>query len=380
MQKLDDLYEITNSNESFIDVDALGYSARVLRALSFKTGDDIAFKVLRRERLGEPDVWKRFVTEVKLLRMLSHTPVAIQMLDCGFASDTAHDLPVDGHIFSCDLDIQKFSTSLPEYLAKSWRPYIALERLPKEHNLLRLIRGADGDGGHPFRLPTEEGLRLAMQFTEFLCEMHELHTAYIDHKPEHVYWDGIQLRVIDFNVSQILEKKLGAEDIANRKKQDMRHFMASVLYTVFTGRDFRYQNQGMAPSARPSDPNFVENTFRGVTHLDFGMEETLLPQLTDLINQTMDPASTLTSVEFLDELNKCAAVLGWEETGYPASADASLSHEEILNGLSALREAQRKISEARDHFLTARAHHPNDQESRRLYREASEFYKHRVLP
>ena len=53
-----------------------------------------------------------------------------------------------------------------------------------------------------WRLPSEEGLALALQFGELLKMSHQKGIVYLDHKLEHVYWDGVQLRIIDMNSSQ----------------------------------------------------------------------------------------------------------------------------------------------------------------------------------
>ncbi len=380
MQNLEDLYEIRNRNGTFIDEYALGYSARVVRAMSFRTGQDTAFKILRRERINEVDVWPRFVTEVRILTALNKNRVAVRMFDCGFVSDHVNEFPISGHIQSCDLDVDQFISQLPGYREQGWRPYIALELIPLAHNLLKLIRGADGNGTHALRLPTEEGLTLAIQFSDFLQEMHSKNMVYIDHKPEHAYWDGKQLRVIDFNVSQIFKENISAPESASLVRKDMANFVKGVLYTSFTGLDFRYQSQGLAPSARPSDPTNVDKTFGQVNHLDFGMQETLLPQLAALINRAADSSSNMTATEFTDELKKCAAAMGHGRPGYPVTKDATQSREETLKGLAALRDAQNKLEQARDHFLTARELCPEIEENRRLYKATSEFYNHRVLP
>lgn len=376
MTGISELYDI---RPNFIDKDALGFSARVTKAISLRTGDDVAIKVLRLEHLDDAEVWGRFSTESKLLHLLKEQPAIVNFSDCGYLSDVSQSCPTNGEIISLGTNVEEFSENLAKYRKKRWRPYLALELIPAKHSLLMLIRGANGDNLNPIRLPTEEGINLALQFLEILVEMHRNDAIYVDHKPEHVYWDGQQLRIIDFNVSMFLEKESSLSVKALGKQEDLRNFIKGVLYTVFTGRDFRYQNQNRAPTAAPSDPKAVREKFSLVDHLDFGMQETLLPQLVELMNHSMtDPK--LNAEGLLDGFQNCAAMLGWSSAKYPASSESILARKEILIGLSALREAQQKLQEARNHFLEAGLHNPADKEGSRLYLETSAFYQKRVLP
>src|SRR5690606_6446294 len=86
---------------------------------------------------------------------------------------------------------------------KGWRPYLALEYLPRHHNLFYQMKPNTPNSRR--RLPTEEGIDLAMQFGEFLQAAHDQSIVYLDHKLEHVYWDGTRLRVIDLNSSRLIE-------------------------------------------------------------------------------------------------------------------------------------------------------------------------------
>lgn len=374
MHPLDQLYDIGR----YIDTKALGFSARVSQATHWATGQDVAFKVLRREHARDDRVWAQFAAEVELLELFRRTGTINHMIDCGYVSDQSHERPVEGEIASHGRDVDGFRQDMAVRWAHGWRPYIALELLPAEHCLLNLIHSADGEGQPPLRLPTEEGLTLAMQCAKFLAYAHALDVVYWDHKPEHAYWDGQRLRIIDLNVSRRLNADLGAEECAAEKRKDVRYLILGVLYTAFTGHDFRFQDQ--APQASPSAPDALEMRFNGITHLDFGMEDTLLPALPELVNYFVSSSSVdLTAYALLDGLRKAAALIGWE-AGYAASEEARAARDEIQQGLAALRQAQAGIVKAREHFLRARTLNPADRESERLYHGASEFYQRRVLP
>lgn len=374
MSALIQLYEIGG----YVDTYAPGFSARVARATHWPSGRDVAFKVLRREHLNDAWVWNQFAVEADLLLRLRHSPVIAQMADCGYVSDDAHDVPAEGEIASHGEKIDSFRSQMALRYGQGWRPYVALELLPEEHCLLNLVRGADGDGVRPFRLPMEEGVDLAMQFVDFLRATHALDVVYWDHKPEHVYWDGRRLRLIDLNVSRLLSADLSVEARAFEKRKDLRHLAAGVLYTVFTGRDFRFQ--GTPPQAEPSDPLSVDRRFKGPAHLAFGVDDAILPELCDLLQECAGPGSDdPTANSVLDRLRQIAAQIGWE-LGYPVADAACKARREIQQALATLRHAQAGIKKARQHLLVARSLNPADPDTERLSREADEFYLHRVLP
>ena len=118
----------------------------------------------------------------------------------------------------------------------------------------------------------------------------------------------------------------------------------------------------------------------GLTPLEFSLEETLLPALTTGINDFLTSAAAQVTAEaVLDSFRRSAAAIGWE-TGYPTTESARAARNEIQQGIAAVRRAQADLRQARQRFLQARTLNPEDRESERLYREASEFYRHRVLP
>ncbi len=374
MPLLENLYSV----DRYIDTKALGFSARVAQATHWASGHDVAFKVLRREHQEDERVWAQFVTEVELLTRLQFTTTPAQMIDCGYLADQSRECPTAGEIISCGQDVVAFRKELASRLEQRWRPYIAVELLPADYCLLNLVHGVDGDGRRPLRLPTEEALSLAIQFAEFLKQAHAANIVYWDHKPEHVYWCNYRLRLIDLNVSRLLSLELNDLSRATQKGKDLQHMLSGVVYTAFTGRDFRFQDQ--APQPTPSAPKMVEVRFNGNVALDFGFEDTLLPSLTHEITRVMSAAPAEASAEaLLDSLRRAAAEIGWE-TGYPAAENARAARVELQKGALALRRAQAEIDKARQHFLQARALNPEDRESERLYREASEFYRSRVLP
>ena len=227
---LEDRYIIGN----YIDTFALGHYARVLDAQDQQSGQMVAFKIMRPEHLSDDGTpqWeaRAFINEADLLIRLATSPVAVRLYDCGYLSAEG-ERPEGGDILSLGTNIAAFRENLYPYLAKQWRPYLALELLPRHQSLFYLMKPNSANGRR--RLPTEEGIDLAMQFGQFLKVAHGQRIVYLDHKLEHVYWDGQTLRIIDFNSSKLLET--GTHTVDQFFVQDVHNLCVGVLYPVFTG-------------------------------------------------------------------------------------------------------------------------------------------------
>ena len=133
-------------------------------------------------------------------------PNIVKLYDCGYISD-GDEAPRGGDINSFQVNVRAFVDAMGQHAAAGWRPYLALESLPRQHSLFYLMKPNRGDSR--WRLPSEEGLSLALQFCALLSLAHENSIVYLDHKLEHVYWDGAHLKVIDFNSSRKLEDARG---------------------------------------------------------------------------------------------------------------------------------------------------------------------------
>lgn len=376
MVKLEQLYDI----EQYIDTLAPGFSARVVQATHWPSGSDVALKFMRRALVEDARVWQQFRLEIGLLLLLDD-PVFNRLVDYGYLSDSVTERPRHGEILSYSGNPDGFAADMQRFYHAGWRPYLAIERLDWSHCLLNLILGTDGQGQRPLRLPTMEGLQLSLQFAQLLMRMHDQNVVYWDHKPEHAFWDGAQLRIIDLNVSRRLDDSLSPASVAQAKRYDVHHMIVGVLYTVFSGRDYRFLQQG-APKVVPMSPATVDQRFAGVSALDFGMAEGLNPAVIDLLTQyVLSDDAGLSAASFLTDLSEVAATCG---VSLNANADLPLNTVNAAyhtaEGLSALREAQAKIEQARQHFMNAHMLNAADSDSERLYREASEFFRHRILP
>lgn len=374
MHNLDDIYRIDHFNDTF----ALGHYARVLDALDRRSGQTVAFKVLRPEHLS-PDgemrwEYRAFANEADLLMKLSGSPYLVDLLDCGYLS-AAGEAPSGGELVSFQLDVLGFAQSMAQYAGRGWRPYLALQHLPRSHNLLYLMK--PNQAGSRWRLPSEEGLALALQFSEALRLAHQKQVVYMDHKLEHVYWDGVQLRIIDLNSSRQLEGDAAAN--AQYFRMDIHNLCVGILYPIFTG--LSPQKSALRP--QPGTANDAESRYRDITSLDFGVEPSLSRALQDLLQS--GAAMRIESIEqFISGLQRVAALHGWDFANLytsPASRDART---QMRAGLARLRRGQAELREARDLFRDAAVQdgitEELEAELRRLVKAVNAMLNERVIP
>ena len=374
MPRLSELYQLGN----YIDTFALGHYARVLDAVDLRGGNSVAFKVMRSEHLdADGDMrweYRAFGNEAEILARLWHSPNIVKLYDCGFISDR-EEAPRAGEITSMQGDIRGFSDSLARFAAAGWRPYLALENLPRYHSLFYLMKPNKPD--RRWRLPTEEGFSLALQFSELLALAHSNSIVYLDHKLEHVYWDGIHLKVIDFNSSRILEDD--RMQAPQQYKKDVHNMCVGVLYTIFTGMS--PQKTSLRP--QPSSRDAVERRYTDIDSLDFSMEPSLSEGITELLQRGAGE-QVESAREFINGLQRAATELGWQFADYYTSAASGDARVQMRNGLSKLREGHENIRDARDLFREALIQdgisRDMEAELRRLVVALNEMLNHRVVP
>ncbi|MBZ0290090.1 MAG: hypothetical protein K8I30_20870 [Anaerolineae bacterium] len=374
MPNLADLYRIDNFNDTF----ALGHYARVLDALDRRSGHMTAFKVMRAEHLSADGEmrweYRAFANEADLLMRLAGDPHIVQLLDCGYLSSPA-EAPGDGEVESFQLDVLGYIQAMPEFSERGWRPYLALQNLPRTHNLLYLMK--PNSANSRWRLPSEEGLALALQFGEMLRLAHQQGIVYLDHKLEHVYWDGVQLRIIDFNSSRQIEGNSAAD--AQLFRMDLHNLCVGILYPIFTG--LSPQKSSLRP--QPGNSVEAESRYRDITALDFGVEPSLSRGLQDLLQR--GAAMEIEQAEdFIGGLQQVASLHGWDFPHYytsPASRDARA---QMRAGITRLRRGQNELREARDLFREAAIQdgitEDLEAELRRLVKSVNEMLNSRVIP
>ena len=371
---LDDVYRIHN----YIDTFAPGHYARVLEAEDVKSGRLVALKVMRPEHLSEDGTprWeaRAFVNEADLLVRLVSNKAVVRLYDCGYVSAPG-ERPEGGEIVSFETNILAFRENLYPYIGRRWRPYLALELLPRHTNLFYVMKPNAANGRR--RLPTEEGIDLAMQFSDFLRDAHDQRIVYLDHKLEHVYWDGATLRVIDLNSSQLVET--GTHTVDQYLAQDIHNLCVGILYPVFTG--LSPQKGALMP--QPASQAEVEQRYADVNHLDFGVEPTLSASLQDLLQK--GARQDLPNVRaFRTGLERVAARHGWDLPGLHTVPTLREAREQIRAGLAALRQGQEALRIARESLLEAvildDINEDMEAELRRLLAQINEALNHRVIP
>lgn len=376
MTNLTDLYRIDNFNDTF----ALGHYARVLDALDKRGGRTIAFKVLRTEHLSDGNdlrwEYKAFANEANLLMKLADNAQIVRLFDCGYIEHTS-EAPEGGEIASFQMDVLGFIRNMPQYADLNWRPYLVLENLPRTKNLYYLMK--PNRSGTRWRLPSEEGLELARQFAEFLKAAHNQGIVYLDHKLEHVYWDGDRLNVIDLNSSRLLEGDLTTQTNQQYFRMDLHNLCVGILYPIFTG----LSPQKAALRPQPGTWRDVETRYQDIQQLDYGVE----PTLSDGIKQLLDlgAAAHLESADdFLSKLADAATPFGWDYANRYVAPNSRDARAQMQAGLERLREGQEHLREARDLFREAAIQEgltsDLEQELRRLVVAVNEMLNQRVIP
>lgn len=369
---LGDMYRL----DSFIDTFALGHYARVMDALDRRTGRNVAFKLLRPEHMADAGEtrWevRAFVNEADLLSRLAESPYVVDMLDCGYMDGTG-EAPAYGKVESFGLDALGFANSFRDFVAEGWRPYLTMVNLPRTDNLFYLMK--PNAPGVRRRLPTEEALALALQFGELLRTAHRMNIVYLDHKLEHVYWDGKRLQIIDLNSS----RQVTGADVESQKRTDIHNLCVGILYPVLTGLS------PVHTSLRPQPGNIteVEGRYANVNALDFGVEPTLSRALIDLLQQ--GAAKQINSADdFVAGLQDVASLHGWDFANTYTSPSSRDARTQLRAGIERLRDGETLLREARDLFRDAaiQDHITEDMEAelRRLVKAVNEALNHRVIP
>jgi serine/threonine protein kinase len=371
---LDELYQIGN----YIDTFAPGHYARVLDGHDLTYERPIAFKVMRPEHLsgeGTPR-WeaRAFINEADLLVRLLSSRATVRLYDCGYISAPG-ERPDGGDIASCGTNIGEFREKLYTYIAQNWRPYLALEYMPRHLSLFYQMKPNTPNNRR--RLPTEEGISLALQFAGFLRQAHDQRIVYLDHKLEHVYWDGDTLRMIDFNSSQIVET--GTHTLDQAIVRDIHNLCVGILYPVFTG--LSPQKGALMP--QPASQPEVEQRYADVNNLDFGIEPTLSQSIQDILQQ--GARQEIPNVRaFTTGIERAAARHGWDLAGLNTGPALRMAREQIRTGLNQLRQGQEAIRLARESLLEAVTlddiNEDMEAELRRLLAQINEALNHRVIP
>ncbi len=274
MTKLGELY----TDFFRIDLDARGGYARVASVVA-RQEDGVpvqrAFKLMRHELNGTQVGSQRFENELRILADITkdkNAPSAItRIYDSGFAeaefSKSLHELrhkddkliPAPNlEVISTGIDIHKFLEMKSTLMAKEpdrWLPYLVVDLALYDDSLSRQIKAQSvGDKVNLFVLPVNTVVDMGMQLLDVLEYMHKrLRVAYIDWKPEHIYWNerSRQLKLIDWNVTSRLN---GGSEERETVREDLRMFSGAALYCSLALTDPEELTRRIGPAPKmPKD-------------------------------------------------------------------------------------------------------------------------------
>jgi len=270
-----------------------GGMGEVYRADDLKLGQTVALKFLPVSLSANEDALKRFHSEVRLARQISH-PNVCRVFDVGES---------DGRIF------------------------FTMEYVDGE-DLATLLRRIG-------RLPADKGLEIARQLCAGLAAAHEYGVLHRDLKPANIMLDGRgKVRITDFGLAAFAED-IAAEEIRSGTpaymapeqtaglevtvKSDL-YSLGLVLYEVFTGKratdTVTPGDLHRSPSRSPSSP-----TSSREPALDPAVERVILRCLEK--NPEKRPASALQVAAALPGGDPLAAALAAGETPSPEMVAAA---------------------------------------------------------
>ncbi|MBM3188301.1 MAG: hypothetical protein FJZ90_06205 [Chloroflexi bacterium] len=348
--KVADLYQIG------VDIDqAPGAFARTFVATN-GDGHERAIKVFRSEHFELPEercyqYYRTLGNEADLLAELKGHPNVVELYDVGYVwPKQGQEQQFDAYSFG--LDVQDFCAAMEIAFSRRYLPYLILQRMPQGHSLFRLVRR----NPHNVRLPSEEIIGMALQLATFLVEIHARGILYWDPKPEHFYWDGQHITVIDWNVSRRMQSADG-----DHKGQDIQLVAQRVLYPVIMG-GASYATGATIEATPGSSADPVRRE-----QIDYRWQEKWIDAA---VRSWLDPAlrgEYQDAESFLRDIRACARHFGWEIPGCPPpSAKAKQARASMSEGLRKLYKAHTLLEEASKHFAQAGIHFLPEE-----YREAT---------
>lgn len=382
MNKLGDFY----SKFSRIDLDTRGGYARVAEVKTHgRTGipEFCAFKLIRHEndhslRIG------RFEDELELLVKItndSNAPSTItRIYDSGFVPiEVSQSLQnrvspnPDLEIISTGTDVKEFLKQKSKFSKKGagrWLPFLTVELAPYDDSLFRQIKNQpQNDPLGLFRLPTGEVIAMSLQLLDTMEYIHASHErAYMDWKPEHIFWSGInkQIRLIDWNVTTPLEDGPGKKQ---NIRDDLRLFCGAVLYIALTFVDPDDPNKSIGPRPTKELTTPVPEIRRRywTDNPNFHQRDMMLDEnIKGIIRQGLDPQQGFDSIQALKNalIEYTKEELGAMESDLKFQAEPASPY---FKALIAARDAQNKFLEAQQNLVEAVKQNGSKLEYTRLY-------------
>ncbi len=368
MSKLGELY----SDFSRIDLDTPGGYARVADVVAHQgSGASIhrAFKVMRYDIEYQKGM-ERFEDELEFLVEMSSDgdapPAITRIYDSGFvqvefsqALDAQEMLDLNLEIISTGLDIQKFrqeKSELQRDKNSQWVPYLVVDLASYDDSLFRQIQSQPKvDPSGLFRLPTGEVIAMAIQLLDVMDYLYQNHhRAYMDWKPEHIFWNGLnqKVKLIDWNVTIPLDDGPGERQ---NIRDDLRIFCGAALYIglTFTDPDNSPGPIGARPTTEFQSPVAQIRRRYWTDNPDFYQRDTSLSDgIKKIIRQGLDPKQGFDNTE---DLKRILLEYSWQELGLTEDELTSRSEpsSSYFKAIREVRLAQHHLLQAQQHLMVA---------------------------
>jgi serine/threonine protein kinase len=382
MTKLGELY----SNFIRIDLDTRGGYARVAEVKTNgqkRLPEFCAFKLMRHENDYARGI-ERFEDELKLLVEISadtSAPSAItKIYDSGFAPLELSEGLQKRETPNLELEVISTGTVVKDFLQQKselqkkqpnyWLPYLVVELAPYDDSLLRQIHNQPKDDPSGlFRLPTGEVIAMALQLLDVMQYLHTKHRrAYMDWKPEHIYWNGLdqQVKLIDWNVTTALNDGPGEKQ---NIVDDLRIFCGAALYIglTFVDPDDPTKPIGPRPTQELASPVAEIRRRYWTDNPDFYQRNPMLDDnIKRIIRRGLDPKHSFDSIE---KLRTNLIEYAEDELGL-TTAELTLQSEPsspYFKALTEVHQAQQQLLQAQQHLMKAVSENGSKLEFTRLF-------------
>ena len=276
-------------------------------------------------------------------------------------------------IVSTGVNIKHFLEAQSNLLKEEsvrWLPYLVVDLAAYDDNLLRQVRQQPAvDLSGLYRLPTGDVIIMAFQLLDVMNYLHSTHSkAYMDWKPEHIFWNGLnrQVKLIDWNVTIPLASGPGEKQ---NIRDDLRLFCGAVLYVglTFMDPDYPLKKIGPRPTTKLKSP-VLEIQRRYLTDdPDFYQRDVSLSNgIKKIIRQGLHPEQGFDSVA---ELKSALSEFAQRELGLTENELILVSKPSSPYNLalSEMRLAQQQLLQAQQHLLEAVRSNGNTPEFKRLF-------------
>jgi hypothetical protein len=285
-----------------------------------------------------------------------------RIYDSGFApnelSVSLHerDMPdPELQIVSTGIDIQKFLEMKLEKEVDHWLPYLVVELAPYDDSLLRQVRNQPAeDPSGLFRLPTGEVIVMALQLLDVMDYLYSKHRrAYIDWKPEHIFWSGLNrhVKLVDWNVTTPLDENPGERQ---NIRDDLRLFCGAVLYIglTFVDSDDPSRPIGSRPTTEFQSPVSQIRRRYWTDNPEFHQRNATLDNgIKYIIQKGLDPKQGFNSTQ---ELKRSLMEYAFQELGLDADfSPNSNSSDPYFKAIFEVRQAQQQLLQAQEHLIEA---------------------------